>query len=644
MDIKNIKGIGERKALILNKSGILNDVLSFYPYKYSNRTIFKNIEDANDTECDICITATVASTVKTIYPKPNLTISSLRIIDNTGVLKCVFYNNKYIKLSLKQGQTYTFFGRVSAGTMINPKFSLGISTKEIIPIYKSIRGITNNDIRKIISATLDTKLLAEFLPEYVLSENNLLNIKDAIYKIHNPKNMDDVAQALYRLDFEKYFIFSLAINNLKNRRRKNCNISCFNYSELSLPFELTSSQKDVINDCIDDLRAGKPLNRLIQGDVGCGKTIIAIILTYVFMQNNFQTAIMVPTEILARQHMQSFKELLGEDVVLLVSSLKSPEKKLALEKIKNGTAKVIIGTTAVISDNVVYNNLGLITVDEQHKFGVNQRAKLIEKGSNPHILVMSATPIPRTLSLALYGDLDISIINELPPNRIPIKTYLVNESKRARIQNFISKICSEGRQGYIVCPLIESEEYNDDGRKQVITYTNSLKKKLPHLNINFIHGSMKDTEKNLIMNDFLDKKIDILVSTTVIEVGINNPNANLMIIENAERFGLSSLHQLRGRVGRSIYESYCILFSDKNSERLKILEKTTDGFEIAQQDLILRGGGDFFGQRQHGTNDIINTSTFYTANNCAKNINNLEDYPLLKAKIFKLLNDKEIFN
>lgn len=643
MDVRNIKGIGEAKALILNQTGLLDDISSFYPYKYSNRTIFKTIQGATATT-DVCIVATVASTVKTIYPKRNLIISSCRIIDNTGVLNCIFYNNRYIKSSLKQGELYTFFGQVSGDTIVNPKFSIGISQPEIIPIYKNIKGITNNDIRRIINVSLDTNSLDEFLPEHILKENNLLNIKDAIHKIHNPKNMNDVTQSLYRLEFEKYFIFSLAIDNLKNRRNTKCIINNFNYTELSLPFNLTNSQKDSINDCILDLKTNKPLNRLIQGDVGCGKTIVAIILTYIFMQNNFQTAILVPTEILARQHMESFKKLLGDDIILLVSSLKASEKKEALEKIKNGNAKVIIGTTAIISDNVVYNNLGLIIFDEQHKFGVHQRAKLIEKGNNPHILVMSATPIPRTLSLAIYGDLDISIINELPPNRIPIKTYLVDESKRLRIQNFISKICSEGRQGYIVCPLIESEDYNDDGRKEVVTYTNNLKKQLPNLNIDFIHGNMADTHKNLIMNDFLNKKIDILVSTTVIEVGINNPNANLMIIENAERFGLSTLHQLRGRVGRSSYESYCILFSNKNSERLKILKNTTDGFELSRQDLKLRGAGDFFGTRQHGITDILDIDIFYAANNAAKNIENLHDYPLLKSKIFKLLNDKEIFN
>lgn len=643
MDVKNIKGIGDKKAEILNKTGILDDILSFYPYKYSNRTIFKTIKDAPD-DIEVCIIAAVASTIKTFYPKPKLSISSCRIIDNTGVLKCVFYNNKYINSSLKEGETYTFFGQVSGDTIINPKFSRGVSAPEIIPIYKTIKGITNNDIRKIISTSLNTQTPDEFLPEDIIKENNLLNIKDCIYKIHNPKNMSEIRQAQNRLNFQKYFIYSLAINNLKNRRTTNCIINNFDYSELSLPFQLTNSQQDALSDCIAGLKTHKPLNRLIQGDVGCGKTIIAIILSYIFMQNNFQTAIMVPTEILARQHMFSFKELLDSDIVLLVSSLKASEKRLALEKIKNGTAKIIIGTTAIISDDIIYNNLGLIIFDEQHKFGVNQRAKLIEKGNNPHILVMSATPIPRTLSLAIYGDLDISIINELPPNRIPIKTYLVDESRRVRIQNFISKICSEGRQGYIVCPLIESDEYNDDGRKEVVSYTNNLKKKLPHLNITFIHGSMKDAQKNIIMNDFLDKKIDILVSTTVIEVGINNPNANLMIIENAELFGLSTLHQLRGRVGRSIYESYCILFSGKNSERLKILKNTSDGFELAGQDLKLRGGGEFFGTRQHGIQEILDLDTFNAAKNALENIKNLDDYPLLKSKVFKLLNDKEIFN
>lgn len=643
MDVKSIKGIGDKKAQILNKTGILTDILSFHPYKYSNRTIFKTIEDAPD-DTEICIIATVASTVKTIYPRRGLTISSLRIIDNTGVLKCVFYNNKYINSSLRQGETYTFFGQVSGGTIMNPKFTKGIAIREIIPIYKTIKGISNNDIRKIISTAMKTHSPDEFLPEFILRENGLLNIKDAIHKIHNPQNMEDVSQAHKRLNFSEYFISCLAMNNLKNRRNTTRIINNFDYSTLSLPFNLTNAQSQTLNDILKDLKTDKPLNRLIQGDVGCGKTIIAIILSYIFINNNFQVAVMVPTEILARQHMKSFKELLGDDIVLLVSSLKQGEKKEALEKIKNGTAKIIIGTTAIISDNVIYNSLGLVIFDEQHKFGVNQRAKLIDKATNPHILVMSATPIPRTLSLAIYGDLDISIIDELPPNRIPIKTYLVNESKRIRIQNFISKICSEGRQAYIVCPLIESEEYNDDGRMEVVDYTKNLKKSLAHLNIDFIHGNMKDTEKNIIMNDFLDKKIDILVSTTVIEVGINNPNANLMIIENAERFGLSTLHQLRGRVGRSIYESYCILFSDKNSDRLNILRDTTDGFEVARQDLNLRGAGEFFGERQHGIKQIFDIDTFYLANNCAKNIDNLEDYPLLKSKVFKLLNDKEIFN
>ena len=488
------------------------------------------------------------------------------------------------------------------------------NTGKIIPIYPLTYNLSQNTIRKIIETGIKEvdNSLEETLPEYLIKEYNLYGLNNAINKIHFPENYDEFKNARKRLVFEELISMQLALLSLKQSYNKDIKGIAFSKSvKMSdvinkLPFRLTGAQLRVLEEIDSDMEAEKSMNRLLQGDVGSGKTAVSIIAAYKAVKSGYQAAIMAPTAILATQHLESFKELLDEFDIkceLLVSSVTKKQKEKILEKLKSGEIDILIGTHAILEENVIFKNLGLVVTDEQHRFGVRQRNTISEKGQNPDVLVMTATPIPRTLALILYGDLDISIIDELPPNRKKIDTFAVTKGMEERVNEFIRKNVKEGRQAYIVCPLVEENE--EINAKSVLEIADKYKTEIfPEYRVEYLHGKMKAKEKDEIMSKFKDGNIDILISTTVIEVGVNVPNANIMVVENAERFGLAQLHQLRGRVGRGEYKSYCILKYQGNSpttlERMKVMSKTNDGFIISEKDLELRGSGEFFGTKQHG--------------------------------------------
>ena len=540
----------------------------------------------------------------------NMTICKLFARDETGGIEIVWYNQTYLKNNFTPDKRYTFYGKVkySGGrpTLQSPVYELegkNQNTGKIIPIYPLTYKLSQNTIRKIIENGINEAYgnLDETLPEYIIKKYNLDDINTAIKQIHFPDNFLDFNRARRRLVFEELFTMQLALLKLKNKYDVNKQGICFSKeAKMStvindLPYSLTRAQERVLEEINSDMESNKPMNRLLQGDVGSGKTIVAEIATYKCVKSGYQAVIMAPTAILAGQHLESFTENLGKYGIrceLLVSGLTKKNKNAVLERLKNGEIDVLIGTHAVFEDNVEFKNLGLVVTDEQHRFGVRQRTKLVEKGESPDVLVMTATPIPRTLAIILYGDLDISIIDELPPNRKKIETYAVRKELEPRVNAFIAKQIEAKRQCYIVCPLVEENEEMD--LKSAIELTKTYKEKIfPNYRIECLHGKMKAKEKDDIMERFKNGEIDILVSTTVIEVGVNVPNANIMVIENAERFGLAQLHQLRGRVGRGEYQSYCVLKYQGNSEiireRMNVITKSNDGFVISEKDLELRG-------------------------------------------------------
>ena len=501
--------------------------------------------------------------------------------------------------------------------MMSPVFEeseISKNTGKIIPIYPSIYELTQNTLKNIISNGLKIvdNSLEETLPEYLIKEYSLIDINRAIQNIHFPESFEEYNKARKRLVFEELLVMQLALLNLKNNYSKDENGIQFNkdvkMSDVinTLPFKLTNAQVKVLEEIDNDMESKKSMNRLLQGDVGCGKTAVSIIASYKAVKSGYQVAIMAPTAILARQHLENFRKMLdgfNVNCELLVSGISKKEKQDVLERLKMGKIDIIIGTHALLEDNVQFKKLGFVVTDEQHRFGVRQRAKISSKGEKPDVLVMTATPIPRTLALILYGDLDISIINELPPNRQKIDTFAVKSNMDTRVNNFIKEQINEGRQAYIVCPLVEENEEIE--AKSVLELAEKYKNEtFSEYKVEYMHGKLKPAEKDKIMQDFKDGKIDILISTTVIEVGVDVPNANIMVIENAERFGLATLHQLRGRVGRGKYKSYCILKYKGNSDvikqRMEIMTKTNDGFIVSEKDLELRGSGEFFGTKQHG--------------------------------------------
>jgi len=628
--IRYIKGVGPTKETLFNNLGIytVNDLIYYFPRDYEDRSKKKKIFELLDGE-RVAFEATVSGAVSSSYVRKNMLVTKATVVDLSGAVSLTWFNATYIKNTLKSGNTYTFFGQIRRVAnrieVINPIFEeVGYekNTGKVLAIYPSTANLSQNSIRSVIKNVFDSlgNNFDEFLPESIRLNNDLVDINNALYYIHFPDCEESYEKARRRLVFDELLLLQLGLMQLKYSKDVNENgIKFFVSAEVdkfinSLPFKLTNAQNKVVQAIFKDMCSDKPMNRLLQGDVGSGKTVVAAISMFNAVKNGYQAVMMAPTGILAEQHFSGFKELFkdfGVKIELLSGGLTAKQKRLSKERIKNGEVDIVIGTHALLEDDVVFNKLGFIVTDEQHRFGVKQRSKLTEKGENPDTLVMTATPIPRTLALILYGDLDISIIDELPPNRKVIETFLIGESLEDRLNGFIAKEIDAGRQAYVVCPLIEESEVDDKDDadtkpklKNVVEITEKYKNIFPRYRVEFLHGKMKQQEKDEIMLRFKNHEVDILVSTTVIEVGVNVPNATLMIIENAERFGLAALHQLRGRVGRGSEKSYCILkcytMGKVTKERMSIMTKTTDGFKIAEKDLELRGPGEFLGIRQHG--------------------------------------------
>ena len=576
-EVKFVKGVGPNRVALLNRLGIytLEDLITYYPRTHEDRSIPKKIIDLLHGE-EALIEAIPVSRMSEIKIRRNFTMYKLIVRDDTGTCQITWYNQTYLKNMFKVGEKYKFFGKVNKKfnkvDMISPVFDSENSLKntgKIIPIYPTTYNLPQNTLRKIIEnglAEIDEKL-EDTLPEYLLSKYNLCDLNTAIKQIHFPDNFENFNKARKRLVFEELLSMQLALLSLKSQYEvESEGISLDKNVKMSelidkLPFRLTKAQLRVLEEIDNDLESSKPMNRLLQGDVGSGKTVVAEIAAYKAVKSGYQVAIMAPTAILATQHLESFTSLLDDTGIkceLLISGISKKKKEDILERLKNGEIDILIGTHALLEENVVFKNLGLVVTDEQHRFGVRQRSTIAKKGDNPNVLVMTATPIPRTLALILYGDLDISIIDELPPNRKKIDTFPVTKEMDDRVNNFIKEQIDSGRQAYIVCPLVEDSEEID--ARSVLELAEKYKNVVfKDYKVEYLHGKMKPKEKDEIMERFKNKEIDILISTTVIEVGVNVPNANIMVIENAERFGLAQLHQLRGRVGRGEYKSYCIL-------------------------------------------------------------------------------------
>lgn len=617
MDIKALKGIGETRAKIFKKKNIntVEDLLSYYPRDYEDRSRTLSV-DSLEEGINACVCARVFSSVHELRIRKNMTIYSMKAADDSGVMSVIWYNNRFVKGQFRTGEEYVFCGKVTRNKgmweMVNPIYEKPESrryTGRIMPIYPLSADLTQKIVQGAVEQALGIKEAAvEYIPDAIRKKYMLAEINYAIKNIHFPKDFEAAHIAKRRLVFEELFFLQLALLDKKGigRRIKKTpfeDTACRNDFISSLPFKLTNAQVRVIDEICDDFESGQLMMRLVQGDVGSGKTAVAAAAMYVSVKNGFQAVIMAPTEILAAQHYETFSaffENMGIKIALLTGS--TAKKKDLYAKIKSGEIDIVIGTHAVIQKDVEYNRLGLVVADEQHRFGVEQRASLSNKGDNPHFLVMTATPIPRTLALILCGDLDISILDELPPGRKPVATYAVGEGMRKRVNSFLEKNIKDGGQAYVVCPLIEETASSD--LQNASDKAQSLRKLFPGFRIGLIHGKMKSKEKDSIMEQFVKHDIDVLVSTTVIEVGVNVPNSNIMIIENAERFGLAQLHQLRGRVGRGTRQAYCIMFAKNTTDiikkRMETMCKSNDGFYISEQDLKLRGPGDFFGTRQHG--------------------------------------------
>ncbi|RGG66586.1 ATP-dependent DNA helicase RecG [Eubacterium sp. AF17-7] len=624
MNINELKGIGEKTEKVFNKAGIhtTDDLLKYYPRNYD---IYEMPLWIRDLKCNqICAVKAIVYKQIEIRRVRNLQIVTAYLQDDTkNVIRTTWFNAAYLKNTLKPGSSFVFRGMVKenrgAFVLEQPKIYKINEYKELLdkmqPIYPLVSGLTEKMVTKAVVQAIKVELpVKEYMPDAVLKERGLLDINKAYIQIHFPKNKMELKQAKDRIIFNEFFDFTYSLRKFKDSDKDNENRFVINNSEVistiinDLPYKLTNAQLRTWNEIEKDMSGSKVMNRLIQGDVGSGKTIVATLALISAALSGYQGAIMVPTEVLARQHLESINELIAENelninTVLLTGSMKAKEKREAYAKIESGEVSIIIGTHALIQDSVNYKKLALVITDEQHRFGVRQRESIANKGSMPHIIVMSATPIPRTLAIIMYGDLDISIIDELPANRLPIKNCVVGTNYRPNAYKFIEQQVVQGRQAYIICPTVEFSEAIEG--ENVIDYCNTLKNIFPpYINIEYLHGKMKPAMKNEIMDRFAKNEIQILVSTTVVEVGVNVPNATVMMIENAERFGLAGLHQLRGRVGRGKYQSYCIFINasetKKASERLEILNHSNNGFEIANEDLKLRGPGDFFGVRQSG--------------------------------------------
>lgn len=619
--ISTIKSIGPAREKLFNKVGVytVEDMLGYYPRAYEDRSRLIDICNVKDGE-NVLIKACAVTVVKNNRIRRGLSLQKLKVTDYTGTVEITWFNQDWIAKGFDIQSEYYFYGEVKVKNhrieMTNPVYEKcdgAQLTNKIVPIYPLTANLTQKIVQSTVSECVKAiPEIAETIPDFLREKYTLCGIDYAVENIHFPKSEEKHRYARKRLAFEELFYLQLAMRYLRKSRKTHNGIKIedknYSYDFVSgLPFKLTDDQLKVIGEISEDMAGAKPMNRLVQGDVGCGKTVVAAASMYVAVKNGYQAAMMAPTEILATQHYQSLCEMFGKHgikTILLTGSMTAKQKRDAYELIKNGEVQIIVGTHAVIQKEVEFKTLALVITDEQHRFGVKQRSALAEKGEHPHMLVMTATPIPRTLALILYGDLDVSSIKQLPPGRKPVDTFAVDEKMRTRINNFMLKQISEGRQVYIVCPMVEESETMEDV-KAVTDFAEKLRKNVfGNYIVGVVHGKMPSKEKDRIMSEFYNGNIHVLVSTTVIEVGVNVPNANTMVIENAERFGLSQLHQLRGRVGRGEYQSYCIMFCDSNGEvakeRMKIMTETNDGFVISEKDLQIRGPGEFFGTRQHG--------------------------------------------
>lgn len=618
-DIRFLKGVGEKRAELLRKKGIdtVGALLRFYPRAYLDWQNITPISECHEGE-NVCVRAEITSPVKTANIRRGMTLYKFSAADDSGVIEVTLFNRKYLAENLREGRSYLFYGKLGYGITLRQMSSPEIMPAEymgIEPVYAASEGLSSKTIEKIMkNALVYTDSMQDAIPDGIRQKNGLCDFKTALKSIHFPLERQALESAKRRLVFEELFVLQTGLLFLKRRRRAlaGCTVkeNLLDEFKKTLSFKLTGAQERVINECLTDMMSPRPMNRLIQGDVGSGKTAVAAALMYISAGNGFQSALMAPTELLAEQHFKTLCKITensGIKCALLTGSLTKKQKDEVKAGLKSGEIKVAVGTHALLTDDVEFENLGLVVTDEQHRFGVGQRGRLSSKGNNPHTLVMSATPIPRTLGLIIYGDLDISIIDEYPAGRQKIATYCVDSSYNARVCNYIKKFIAEGRQAYIVCPLVDENEAL--GIKSASEYYEELSEnQFKGYTVGLLHGKMKPKDKESVMRRFAAGEIQLLISTTVIEVGIDVPNAALMVIENAERFGLSQLHQLRGRIGRGEYSSACILISDVKSgdtkRRLDVIKNNTDGFKIADEDLKLRGPGDFLGSRQHGLPDM----------------------------------------
>lgn len=634
--LRTLKGVGEKTEKLFQKVGIYDtdDLLHYYPRNYDEYETPVDIAELKE-ETVQAVSAAVCSGVY-VNSVRGRQIISVNIADQSGKFPVVWFNLPYLKKTLRKGSWFVFRGRIVRKQgkleMEHPEIFTPSAYEEILhnlqPIYGLTAGLSNKTVVKMVTQLLETlPMQSEYLPEELKERYRLADINYALKTIHFPKNKEELLVSRKRLVFDEFLLFIISVRRMKEKAEETPN--CFPVKETwlteevieRLPYSLTNAQLNAWHEIERDLAGRTMMSRLVQGDVGSGKTILAFLAMFLVADNDYQAALMAPTEVLARQHYEGFLKLMEEQglsfpTVLLTGSDTAKEKRIAYERIASGEAAIIIGTHALIQEKVEYANLALVITDEQHRFGVKQREALTTRGNPPNVLVMSATPIPRTLAIILYGDLDISVIDELPAKRLPIKNCVVNTSYRPKAYSFIEKQVRQGRQAYVICPMVEESEGMD--AENVLDYTQKLKENLPSdIRIEYLHGKMKPKEKNRVMESFAAGEIQVLVSTTVVEVGVNVPNATVMMVENAERFGLAQLHQLRGRVGRGEYQSYCIFIQgnqDQISKRLEILNKSNDGFYIAGEDLKLRGPGDLFGIRQSGDmefriGDIYNDST-----------------------------------
>lgn len=621
-DVKYIKGVGPNRVVLLNKLGIftLKDLITYYPRTYEDRSIAKPLCECVQGE-EATVEGIACSRITETRLSGNRTRQKLLIRDETSMATITWFNHSYLKNKFEEGKKYRFygkinqsFGRIEIASPVFDEWEKKQNTGRIVPIYPLTFQLSQNALRKIMENAIQEVEgnLPETLPEQIRKTYQLEEINQATKAIHFPTRLEDFQKARKRLVFEELLSTQLALLVLKNKYlTEEKGISFDQNAKMediiqTFPFTMTKAQLRVLKEINENMESSKPMNRLLQGDVGSGKTAVAMCAAYKAVKSGYQAAIMAPTAILATQHLANFNSIFKQKNIrceLLISGISKKQKEEILQRLAKGEIDIIIGTHALLEENVEFSRLGLVVTDEQHRFGVKQRTTIAEKGQNPDILVMSATPIPRTLALILYGDLDISIIDELPPNRKKIETFAVTKQLSERVDNFIQKQLMQGRQAYIVCPLVEENE-EMDLRSVNEVYEKYQKQIFPDYRVEYIHGKMRPKQKDEIMDRFKKHEIDLLISTTVIEVGVDVPNANIMVIENAERFGLAQLHQLRGRVGRGEYQSYCVLKYEGKGEtirkRMKVMCDTNDGFVISEKDLELRGSGDFFGTMQHG--------------------------------------------